>query len=235
MTALSTKVAIIAALEREIVSLVADKGWQRSARITHRGVSVWEGEYAVVAIGGMGAQRASFAVEAALVTGPVSEIISVGWAGACDSGISVGKVLRPSTVVDVRTGERFQCIDGDGSVLATVAAFAGLEEKRRLNAAYGATAVEMEAATVARLAEARGLPFRAIKAISDEADFELRGIGQFHTADGQFREAAFGLHVALRPWLWGAVFQMARGSKLAAENLCAELAREIEQFREKNP
>lgn len=230
-----SRIAIIAALHREIASLVAGHDLQTDESLSRKKISVWANDNAIVAIAGMGAQRASFAVEAALATGPVSEIISVGWAGACDSGISVGKVLRPSTVVDVRTGERFQCIDGDGNTLATVAAFAGLEEKRQLNAAYGATAVEMEAATVARLAEARGLPFRAIKAISDEADFELRGIGQFHTADGQFREAAFGLHVALRPWLWGAVFQMARGSKLAAENLCAELAREIEQFREKNP
>lgn len=230
-----SRVAIIAALRREIASLVAAHAWNHIPIPQNNCVFVWANDNAVVAIAGMGAQRASLAVEAALATGPVSQIISVGWAGACGGGISVGTVLRPTTVVDVRTGERFECVDGDGSTLATVSAFAGPEEKRRLHAAYGATAVEMEAATVARLAEAHRLPFRVIKAISDAEDFELPGIERFHTADGQFREAAFGLHVALRPWLWRPVLKMAKGSKLAAENLCLELTREIKRFRETNP
>jgi len=230
-----SRVAIIAALHREIGSLVAGNHLQPDASLSRKKICIWTSRTAVVAIAGMGAQRASLAVEVALAAGSVSEIISVGWAGACGSNISVGTVLRPKTVVDVRTGERFQSVDGDGSTLATVATFAGPEEKRRLHAAYGATAVEMEAATVARLAEARGLPFRAIKAISDAVDSELPGIEEFHTADGQFREAAFGLHIALRPLLWRPVLKMAKGSKLAAENLCLELTREIERFRETNP
>ena len=42
------------------------------------------------------------------------------------------------------------------------------------------SAVDMEAATVARLARRRiGLQFRAIKAISDEADFEMEGLARF--------------------------------------------------------
>jgi adenosylhomocysteine nucleosidase len=139
----------------------------------------------------------------------------------------VGAVVKPSTIVDARTGERFACADGDGSVLATVASFAGKDEKRRLHEAYDASAVEMEAATVARLAQAHGLPFLAVKAISDTVDFELPGIERFSTADGQFREAAFGAHVALRPWLWRPVLAMAKSSKLAAENLCAELELQI--------
>jgi adenosylhomocysteine nucleosidase len=230
-----SRVAIIAALHREIASLVPSYDLQRAAISGNKDVSLWTTDHSVVAIAGMGANRAALAVESALSTGPISEILSVGWAGGCGSGIQVGSVLRPSTVVDVRTGERFQCVGGDGSTLATVAAFAGPKEKRRLHEAYGATAVDMEAATVARLAEMRKLPFRAVKAISDAEDFELPGIERFHTEDGQFREAAFGLHVALRPRLWRPVLKMAKGSKLAAENLCAELGREIERFREMNP
>ena len=89
--------------------------------------------------------------------------------------------------------------------------------------------VEMEAATVARLAEAHGLQCSAIKAISDAAEFEFPALSRFHTKDGQFREAAFGAYVAVRPWLWGAVLEMARGSKLAAGNLCRELELEIQR------
>jgi adenosylhomocysteine nucleosidase len=141
-----------------------------------------------------------------------------------------GSIARPSTVINVRTGERFPCAGGDGSVLATVASFAGLNEKRRLYDAYGVGTVEMEAATVARLAQAHGLPFSAIKAVSDGADFELPGIERFHTAEGQFREAAFAVYAAFRPWLWRPVVKMAKGSKLAAANLCREIEFLIQRY-----
>ena len=218
-----TRVAIIAALEREVAPLGADKRWRRAPKPHPQGVFVWTTENAVISLAGMGERRAALAVEAALATGPISKIISAGWAGACVPGVRVGSIARPSTIVDVRTGERFPCQNGDGTVLATVASFAGLNEKRRLHDAYGAGTVEMEAATVARLAQAHRLPFSAIKAVSDAADFELPGIERFHTSDGQFREVAFAVYAAFRPWLWRPVVKMAKGSKLAAANLCREI------------
>jgi adenosylhomocysteine nucleosidase len=217
-----TRVAIIAALQREVAPLLADPRWQRDSSPHPKGVFVWTTENAVLAFAGMG-RRAALAVEAALAAGPISEIVSAGWAGACVPGAQVGSLVRPSTIVDARTGERFPCVNGDGSVLATVASVAGIDEKRRLYDAYGASTVEMEAATVARLAQAHGLPFSALKAISDGADFELQGVERFHTAEGQFREAAFAVYAAFRPWLWQPVVKMAKGSKLAAGNLCREI------------
>jgi adenosylhomocysteine nucleosidase len=228
-----TRVAIIAALWREVAPLLRSSRirWQRDANLHPKGVAVWCSADAVVSYAGMGERCASLAVEAALATGPISEIISVGWAGACQPGALVGSIARPSTIVNAQTGERYSCVAGDGSVLATVAAFAGSEEKLRLQAAYGASVLEMEAATVARLAQAHGLPFRAIKAISDAADFDFPAIARFHTVDGQFREAAFAAYAACRPWLWKPVLQMAQGSKLAAESLCAEIDLQIQHSR----
>ena len=218
-----TRIAIIAALEREVAPLVAEKRWRRDSKPHPQGVFFWTIENAVLALAGMGERRAALAVEAALATGPISKIVSAGWAGACVPGVQVGSIVRPSTIVDVRTGQRFSCQQGDGTVLATVASFATAAEKRRLHDAYGAGTVEMEAATVARLAQVRGLPFSALKAVSDGADFELPGMERFHTADGQFREAAFAVYAAFRPWLWRPVVRMARGSQLAAANLCRKI------------
>jgi adenosylhomocysteine nucleosidase len=217
-----SRIAIIAALPREVASLVAGKHWRREAG-TSPDVFVWTHEKAVVALAGMGEPRASLAVNAALATGPVEELVSVGWVGACAPGMPVGTIARPSTVISASTGERFTCREGDGSVLATVTTFAGTEEKRRLHATYGASTVEMEAAAVARLALAHRLSFRAIKAVSDASNFEIPGIERFYTSEGQFREAAFGAYVALRPKLWRPVVTMAKGSKFAAEQLCREL------------
>ena len=87
----------------------------------------------------------------------------------------------------------------------------------------------MEAAAVARIARAQDLPFSAIKAISDAHDFELPDLDKFSTPDGQFREAAFGMHLALHPGLWKSVAALAKGSKLAAHNLRQAVEAQIER------
>jgi adenosylhomocysteine nucleosidase len=230
-----TRIAIIAAFHREVAPLLQSRelDWQRDGESHPKNVVVWTSSNAVVAYAGMGESRAALAVEAALSVGPLDEFISVGWAGACVPDVSVGSIFRPSIVVNAQTGEQIPCVDGDRSVLATVAAFADQTEKNRLYATYGASAVDMEAATVARLATTHELRFSAIKAISDAEDFELPGIEQFHTDDGQFREAAFGFHVAFRPRLWKPVNHLAKSSKLAVGNLCAQIELLIQQHREK--
>jgi adenosylhomocysteine nucleosidase len=106
-------------------------------------------------------------------------------------------------------------------------------EKERLGISYYAVAVDMEAAAVARIARAHDIPFRAIKAISDESRFEIPDMDHFATPDGQFREAAFGLHVALHPSLWSPVRNMAKSAKLAAERLQLEIRAHIEESRKR--
>jgi adenosylhomocysteine nucleosidase len=221
----------IAALPREVASLVSRRGWRADTKLLGRGIHVFEHQDAVVACAGMGGNRAALAVGAALALGSASELISVGWAGACGGRFGVGDVLRAHIVIDAKTGERFftseEKSENEIQVVVTVALPAGVTEKARLSLSYYASAVEMEAASVARLARAKDLPFYAIKAISDAADFELPCLDKFTTADGQFRETAFGLHVALRPGLWGPVLTLAKGSKLAAGLLCVAIEEHI--------
>jgi adenosylhomocysteine nucleosidase len=81
----------------------------------------------------------------------------------------------------------------------------------------------MEAATVARLAAMRGIPFRAVKAVSDAHDFELEGLSRFSSADGSFRTGAFALHTALRPGKWGKAMELGRGSSRALAGLTQAL------------
>lgn len=219
-----SRIAIIAAMPREIASLV--KGWKYDDALRPQKVFVWESERAIVVCAGMGEQRAAMAVDAACARGDVHELVSVGWAGAVHGGLRMGSVHRPVRVIDGTTGQRFACAGGSG-VLVTVTAVADAAEKQRLHMTYNADLVDMEAATVARLAEARGLKFRAVKAVSDELDFEMKELAKFNTPDGQFREGAFGLHVVLRPWLWSDVLAMARNSKKSAEALCAALRDEL--------
>jgi adenosylhomocysteine nucleosidase len=220
--------AIIAALPREVSALV--KGWER--RSIAGGVVVYSNGDAVVACAGMGAARAALAVHAAMDAMPVTDLLSVGLAGACDPKMRVGEIVRAGVVVDARTGERF-----DNSqfrqVLVSTDAIASVKEKARLHASYYADAVDMEAAAVARLARANGLGFHAIKAISDGAEFEIEGLARFADAEEQFREKAFALHAALRPALWSKAIALARNSSRAVDALTEALRGELDWYRKR--
>jgi adenosylhomocysteine nucleosidase len=220
--------AIIAALPREVSALV--KGWTR--RELAGRVVVYSNGDALVACAGMGAERAALAVEAAMAARPVTALISVGLAGACDPALRVGEIVRAGVVIDSGTGERFDSSEA-GDVVVSAAAIASVGEKARLRASYRAAAVDMEAAMVARLARAHGLEFRAIKVISDEADFEVEGLSRFATADGQFREAAFAMYAALRPRMWGKVIALGRNSSKAVESLTVAIEAELDWYRKR--
>jgi adenosylhomocysteine nucleosidase len=205
---------IIAALPREVAPLV--KGWKCEKLPGNR--TIYLRDNAVVACAGMGPSRVALAVTAARALLPLTELISVGLAGACDPALRVGDVVRAGVVIDRNTGERFLDERYD-TVLVSTSAILSVAEKERLRVAYDAAAVDMEAATVARLARAHGLTFRAIKVISDTADFNMGGLSGFATEDGQFREGAFALHAAVRPWMWGRLTRLAKNSGRAVKAL----------------
>jgi adenosylhomocysteine nucleosidase len=232
---------VIAALPREVAELV--RGKKPDLTFSSRGISLYflGHGHAVVATAGMGASRATLAVAAALESvhklysnPPDDEVflpgvmISIGLAGACSSELRPGDVAVAREVVDTLTGERFATTDTDAKcTLVTTSEIASAKEKQRLFATYGAAMVDMEAATVARLAASRGIPFRAIKAISDAHDFQLAALSRFADEQGQFRTAAFALHTAVRPGAWGKTIQLGRHSKVALEFLTSRLRAEL--------
>jgi adenosylhomocysteine nucleosidase len=214
----NAKIAVIAALPREIAGLV--RGVKADAALLKDGVWLYRMNGAVVVAAGMGAERVAVAVEAA---GEVDTLISVGLAGGCVPGLEAGAVLEAGMVVDVATGERFGAGDGSGETLATVKAIAGVAEKARLAERFGAVMVDMEAAGVARLALAKGVAFRAIKGVSDGYDFELSALAKFEGERGSFRTGAFAAYTAVRPWTWGKTITLGRVSARGLAGLEAAL------------
>ncbi len=221
--------AIIAALPREVSALV--KSWERRQLLGN--VFVYTNGYAVVACAGMGAKRATLAVEAAMDAMPVTALISTGLAGACNPTLGVGEIVRAGAVIDSKTGWRFDNPQFK-QVLATTDTVASVNEKARLRNLYQADAVDMEAAAVARLARTHSLNFQAIKAISDEADFEVEGLSRFSTSDGHFREGAFALHAAMRPAMWRTVVALGRNSGKALAALTEALRVELDWYRKRD-
>lgn len=213
--------AIIAALPREIAPLT--RGLRPHSAFHQRGVLLYELPSAVVIAAGMGMHRVTLALEAARAVAPIAAIVSAGLAGACTAELSAGVLAEACTVVDARTGERFAAVSSAPHTLVTTEGIAGVREKARLAAAYSAAMVDMEAATLARLAVAHSLHFRAVKAISDAHDFELPALAKFATPEGTFRTAAFALHTAVRPGTWVRAAELGRNSSRALTALTARL------------
>ena len=212
--------AIIAALPREVAALV--RGIAPDPRLKRAGIFLYRIPTAVVVCGGMGTVRVTLAVRAALDASPLSALNSTGLAGGCNPETAVGSVVESKTIVDAQSGVRFTAASGSAT-LVTTHCMAGVQEKQRLFASYGASVVDMEAATVARLAQINNLSFRAIKAVSDAHDFELSSLSRFASPHGHFRTGAFALHTALRPHRWRQTMQLGSGSQRALRALTFSL------------
>jgi len=224
------RVAIIAAMEREIRPLV--RQWRVVER-EHDGrkFRFFESDEVAVVCGGIGSEAARRAAEAAIAIYGPDKIYSAGFAGALDPGLKAGDVLWPERVVNAKDGSSVPLGGGKGT-LVSFGSVASPEQKKKLRESYGAQLVDMEAAAVAQAAEARGAGFGVVKAVSDEADFEFPSTEQFVDAEGKFREFRFAVFAAVRPWLWGRVMRLAGNSRRAARALCDELRKICDRARE---
>ena len=218
-----SKVAIVAALEREVRPLI--KEWRVSEKGRDgRKFRFFEHEDVVLVCGGIGAQAARRAAEATIAIYSPALICSAGFAGALDTSLTVGDVIQPKRVVNASDGSSVTLDRGEG-VLVSFASVAGPEQKAKLRESFSAQAVDMEASAIARAAETRGIGFAVVKAISDEADFTFPSMERFVDQQGQFSEAKFAWFAALRPWLWFQIYQLASNSNRAAKALCAHLSK----------
>ena len=224
------KIAIVAAIERELRLLI--KSW-RSTKVEHEGreFTFYETDYAVAVCGGIGADSARRAAEAIIVNYSPELLISAGVAGALVSELHIGDTVFPAVAIDACDGSRHETSIRDAAlgksplartVLVSSANVAGAVQKRQLAKSYGAHVVDMEAAAVARAAQFHNLPFVAIKAISDDVDFELAEVNRF-IRNGKFETKLFALFLIPRPWLWLKIIRLARNTQLASQNLCAWL------------
>jgi adenosylhomocysteine nucleosidase len=142
---------------------------------------------------GAGAQRAASAVDAAAEVFQPDAVISTGFCGALDPQLGVADVVVGTSVA--AADRRYEALPvssaaphHSGVVCSIDHVAQTAEEKGRLRAG-GGMAVEMEAAGVAARAQARGLPFYCVRAVTDVAgetmanDFNaaLRADGHFDT------------------------------------------------------
>jgi nucleoside phosphorylase len=216
------RVAIVAALEREVRPLV--RTWRAVGKeYDGRLFRFFENDDVIVVCGGIGAVAARRAAEAVIAAYEPKLIYSAGFAGALDSKLKVGDLVHPRRVINAGDGSSVG-IDGGEGILVTFGSVASPQQKLKLRESFNADAVDMEAAAVARAAEARGIEFAVAKAISDEVDFQFPSTERFIDSDGRFSEGRFAWFAVCHPWLWLKVMRLARNSGEAARALCDWLA-----------
>jgi adenosylhomocysteine nucleosidase len=219
---MSIRIGIISAMEREVAPFIS--GWD-SIRLQTTPLVMrtdHSNETAYVA-SGIGREPGIAASEALVAAFKPDVLVSAGFAGALIPERKVGDEVLVGIVVDGTTGESFQTESSSNRRIVSSGFIANRSAKLELHSRYDAEAVDMEGAAVGTVAKRHGIPFYAVKTISDELDFPMLPFACFVDGQGNFRLVEFLGHVSLRPTHWQGLIRMGRNSSKAAARLRAEL------------
>jgi adenosylhomocysteine nucleosidase len=218
------RIGIIAALPEELKPLVKD--WQREGQVYAGRIN---GIECVAVSAGMGARAAENACAMAFGDGPLDALASIGWAGSLSCGLKPPGAFVISEVMDGVTGKLYPTASTGGYRLVTLDHVARHDEKRKIAERYQAPLVDMEAATVARVACEKGAAFYCFKGVSDGANDKLPDFNRFLDNDGQLRMPSFIAYALLHPRYWASLKQLGENSKAAASNLARLVADSIRE------
>jgi adenosylhomocysteine nucleosidase len=223
------RVGIVTAMATEVWPLIRGWNknphpWQNPRKMGHPQV-FFENDEALLLCGGIGYEAGKRAAEAVIEYAKPSLLIATGLAGALKREWTLGRTMVAAEVIDEATGRRVQTAYGEGTVVSS-REIARAAKKREIASRFAADVVDMEGAAVAEVAEAHGLPFLAVKAVSDEMDFELPPLQEFVDAEGRFQTARFGFWAAWHPQWWPSIARLKRRSDIAAAAL-AEILKEV--------
>jgi adenosylhomocysteine nucleosidase len=156
-----------------------------------------------------------------------AEIIFLGIAGALSPELAVGDIIVGTEVHDAPAPdpvliERALAIGGvfAGKIVSTERIATTAAEKTRLRAATGAAVVDLESASWARVAAARGVPFVIVRAVSDTATETLPiDFNRFMDEGGHVRRWRVALETLRHPRLIPELWRLRERVQLAAERL----------------
>jgi len=193
------------------------------------------GAAVTVAVTGDGERCARAGISALLREVRPSRLLVVGVGGALTPDLRAGSLVVGAEVWGV-DGERFIPAAADlvlaSSALGVPAAVlltrpslavtpaakeALLREVRRVSAANGPAVVDQESAVYAAAAEAAGIPWLVVRAISDAAEEALPPyLARCLGPEGSIRRVAVAWHTALRLWHVPGVLRLARRVRAAS-------------------
>ena len=204
---MSGRVAFLTAMRMELRPLIKLLGLRQSelgGRTAYAGHL--DDTEAVAAVTGMGPANAAATTDWLLDSTPVDHVLNVGVAGGVSPRFKVRDLVMPELVVDRVSGESYRHNPlGGHDTAGTMLTCTEIELDRAVHAALaddGVIAFDMETAAIARVCEARGVPWSVFRALSDHVDDELVDDAVFKLTrlDGSTDTAAVVRYVARRPW-----------------------------------
>ena len=221
------RVGIVAALRREIAPLVRGRKavWRGQQ---DRRIVIFESDGWVAGCGGIGKEAAQTTAKVLIDEYRVNALISCGLAGGLTSQMKLAQTFVAGRVIDPTSGKEWSNAAG-AVALVSVPSILGARQKRELASKFSAQAVDMEAAAVAEVAAQAGVPFVALKSISDELDFPMPPLQRFIKTNGSLAKARLLWFLLLRPWLWQAAIALARNSRVASLALTQVLRHQIDK------
>jgi adenosylhomocysteine nucleosidase len=235
-------IGIFAAMEVEVG--VCPEWTRNGERSAIGGVTVIQGEGAFVCQTGIGREAATASAAAVLSQMTPTMALSVGLCGGLAPGVGVGDVVvcshadheshrhsdvEQSVYADqalfdaaIETGKSVLLPVRAGTSLTVDEAAWGPAEKAAQHAWKAHDIVEMESFWIGEAASRRGIPFLAVRAVSDASDDTLPNIG-FVREDGSFDMEKALEYLREHPGTGEQLSTAAQKSKLALENLTAYL------------
>lgn len=250
-------IGLVAAMPEELRPLMQKVGSFRTERVAGFNIHRFTmGRHDVRAVqSGMGLLNATAAVQALLEHCPPDLLINTGFAGGIAQGPVVGDVIVANRIFryDRHLLEELPGIDQEltaqvvklllliprrefGTFGGTFVTTAGITSKSELAARLmppspGIAVVDMETSAVARVAAEHGIPFMAVRAISDAADEELGfTIEEITDSSLDIRIGKVLLTVARKPWIVPQLLRLAKNSRRAGTNLAVALKELLERL-----
>lgn len=211
------------------------------------GCRIFRGSYRNKAIlliqSGMGKERTERATNFILEHYPVTALVSLGFAGALTEEAKVGDIFLCSTLYS-DNGETpgkneednpyhsdpglvsLACQAPDttaklrqGSSVTTTQLVSQFESRQALGKIFQADIVDMESYWTARIASAKGVPFLAIRAISDSMRDNLPPFDRMLDSNGSWQRKEAGLYFLTHPQQMIKLFTLFRNARQAGRNL----------------
>jgi adenosylhomocysteine nucleosidase len=178
-----------------------------------------------ILLAGIGRQNAEKSLREFLATHSPKLVLTCGFAGGLNPELKPGEVIFETSDENLRAkllGARAKplkifCADRIATTIA---------EKKKLRAETGADAVEMESAAIHAVCRERGIPCATVRVISDTASEDLPL--DFNVLSKPDKNLDFGklfLAIAKSPGKIGALMQLQKKTKFAAERLAEVLAK----------
>ncbi|CAN5250656.1 hypothetical protein BH10PLA2_BH10PLA2_19400 [soil metagenome] len=157
-------------------------------------------------------------------------LLSAGFAGGLDAKLAVGDLIVATNVGDDQgavlpapwPGElsgAWSPFPHRGRILTISNAVGEAAAKQELANKFGALAVDMESAIVARWCERRGLPFGSIRVISDDSKTSFSPRMQSLLSDANTSALRFAIAGLRSPALMMEMIRLARNTRLAGKQL----------------